>query len=55
MKQYFEKMDPIGKTLSPKQMETMKDNITQAEEIMKQIRCRTGKNQESRRCSGNNA
>ena len=37
MKPYFEKMDPLGKALSPKQMEAMKDNITQAEALMKQI------------------
>ena len=37
MKQYFEKMDPLGKALSPKQIENMKDNIVQAEEVMKQI------------------
>jgi len=37
MKQYFEKMDPLGKPLSPKQLESMKDNLAQAEELMKRI------------------
>ncbi|HDQ04886.1 MAG TPA: glutaconyl-CoA decarboxylase subunit alpha [Deltaproteobacteria bacterium] len=37
MKQYFEKMDPLGKPLSPKQLESMKDNLAQAEEMMKRI------------------
>ena len=37
MKQYFEKMDPLGKALSPKQIDSMKDNIEQVEEIMKQL------------------
>jgi len=37
MKQYFEKMDPLGKALSPEQIDNMKDNIEQAEEIMKQL------------------
>jgi len=37
MKQYFEKMDPLGKALSPKQIDTMKDSIKQAEEIMRQL------------------
>ena len=37
MKQYFEKMDALGKALSPKQIESMKDNIEQAEEIMREL------------------
>ncbi len=37
MKQYFEKMDPLGKPLSSKQLESMKENISQAEEMMKRI------------------
>jgi len=37
MRQYFEKMDSLGKPLSPKQMDSMKENIVQAEEIMKRI------------------
>ena len=37
MKQYFEKMDSLGKPISPKQMDSMKENIVQAEEIMKRI------------------
>ncbi len=37
MRQYFEKMDSLGKPLSPKQMDSMKENIAQAEEIMKRI------------------
>ena len=37
MRQYFEKMDPLGKPLSPKQMESMKDNIERIEEMMRQI------------------
>jgi glutaconyl-CoA decarboxylase len=37
MKQYFEKMDPLGKPLSPKQVDRMKENIAQAEEIMRRI------------------
>jgi len=37
MKQYFEKMDSLGKPISPKQMDSMKENIAQAEEIMKRI------------------
>jgi glutaconyl-CoA decarboxylase len=37
MKQYFEKMDPLGKPLSPKQIESMNDNVVQAEEVMKRI------------------
>jgi glutaconyl-CoA decarboxylase len=37
MKQYFEKMDALGKPLSPKQIDGMKDNIKQAEEIMRQL------------------
>jgi len=37
MKQYFEKMDPLGKPLSGKQIESMQENTAQLEEIMKQI------------------
>jgi glutaconyl-CoA decarboxylase len=37
MKQYFEKMDPLGKALSPEQIDNMKDNIEQAEEIMREL------------------
>jgi len=37
MRQYFEKMDPLGKPLSPKQTESMQDNCKRVEEVMKQI------------------
>ncbi len=37
MKQYFEKMDPLGKPLSEKQIENMKGSCTRLEEIMKSI------------------
>ena len=37
MRQYFEKMDPLGRALSPEQIDKMKDNLKQAEEVMKQI------------------
>ena len=37
MRQYFEKMDQLGKPLSPKQTESMQDNCKRVEEVMKQI------------------
>ena len=37
MRQYFEKMDPLGKPLSPRQIESMKDNLERIEEMMRQI------------------
>ncbi len=37
MRQYFEKMDPLGKPLSAKQIESMRGNCAQLEEIMQQI------------------
>ena len=37
MKQYFEKMDPLGKPLSAKQVESMRENCAKIEEIMKTI------------------
>lgn len=37
MKQYFQKMDPLGKPLSPKQIESMKENIERLEEMMSKI------------------
>ena len=37
MRQYFEKMDPLGRSLSAKQIESMKENVAQIEEIMKSI------------------
>jgi glutaconyl-CoA decarboxylase len=37
MRQYFEKMDPLGRLLSAKQIESMKENGAQIEAIMKSI------------------
>ena len=37
MKQYFEKMDPLGKPLSSEQIESMQDNCVKIEEIMRTI------------------
>ena len=37
MRQYFEKMDDLGKSLKPAQMERMKENRAQIEEAMKTI------------------
>jgi len=37
MRQYFEKMDDLGKPLKPAQMERMKENRAQIEEVMKTI------------------
>ena len=37
MKQYFEKMDPLGKPLSAKQIESMQENRDKLEEIMRTI------------------
>jgi len=37
MKQYFEKMDQLGKPLSPKQIESMKENVERIEEVMRKI------------------
>ncbi len=37
MRQYFEKMDPLGKPLSTKQLESMRENCAKLEEIMKSI------------------
>jgi glutaconyl-CoA decarboxylase len=37
MRQYFEKMDPLGKPLSSRQMDSMKENIERIEEMMRQI------------------
>jgi len=37
VKPYFEKMDPLGKELSPKQIKEMKDNLQLIEEVMKRV------------------
>lgn len=37
MKQYFEKMDPLGSPLSEKQFESMRENCARIEEIMQSI------------------
>lgn len=37
MKQYFEKMDPLGKPLSAQKIESMRDNCARFEEIMKSV------------------
>ena len=37
MRQYFEKMDDLGKPLKPAQVERMKENRAQIEEVMKTI------------------
>lgn len=37
MRQYFEKMDPLGRSLSAKQIESMKESGAQIEAIMKSI------------------
>ncbi len=37
MRPYFERMDPLGRLLSAKQIESMKENGAQIEAIMKLI------------------
>lgn len=37
MRQYFEKMDDLGKPLTPQQIKSMKDNLERIEEVMKKV------------------
>ena len=37
MRRYFEKMDDLGKPIRPAQIERMKANIAQIEEVMREI------------------